>query len=211
MRLLPAPGGTLRSRGCTLTANGITGGIPCQENWWFWSRRVHSRFVREFVQPLGCLTTIPLECGSLLPQKSAQANVLPRQARTPKRRNAQSCASVEPLRPVSGRDFWSGRPRVHVSPSSLSERKPPRQNTVCTVILRPRRGRRISLVGCQMRSNGEILRRSGGFAASASQNDSPLRQAARRTFSQCRGPDAPADGRPRTPASKALPGRNLVA
>ena len=63
-------------------------------------------------------------------------------------------------------------------PSSLSERKPPRQNTVCSVILRPRRGRRISLVGCQMRSNDEILRRSGGFAASAPQNDSPLRQAA---------------------------------
>ncbi len=63
--------------------------------------------------------------------------------------------------------------------SSLSERKPPRQNTVCSVILRPRRGRRISLVGCQMRSNGEILRRSGGFAASAPQNDSPFRQAAR--------------------------------
>ena len=31
-----------------------------------------------------------------------------------------------------------------------------------------------------MRSNGEILRRSGGFAASAPQNDNPLRQAARR-------------------------------
>lgn len=71
-----------------------------------------------------------------------------------------------------------------MSSSSLSERKSPRQNAVCSVILRPRRGRRILLFGCPIQSNGEILRRSGGFAASAPQNDSPLRQAASVSFVQ---------------------------